>query len=257
MAGNRRKKKIDDGGGDSWMTTYSDMVTLLLSFFVLLYSFSTIDLQRFQEVMSAIRFSFVGSSGFLSGTPEIGPEKIESLDGSDSPEDEDGGLLDQELAFLEMLVKMEETYERVKVFLIEVGLESEIGLYLEERGIVLELPERVLFDSGSADIRRDFFPTLSLLAQLIKSLNNQIFIEGHTDNVPIHTFRFPSNWELSVARAVSVARYFIEESGLSPGRFVATGYGEFHPIVTNETLEGRAQNRRVTIVISIKEIEGE
>ena len=159
------------------------------------------------------------------------------------------------MVLLEALAKMEETYEKVLAFLIEAELEFEVSLRLEERGIVIELPEKVLFDSGSAEIKADFLPTLALLAKLLEGLNNQIIIEGHTDNVPISTFRYPTNWELSVARAVSVARYFVEDIGLSPGRFVATGYGEFSPIATNETPDGRARNRRVTIVISIKEIE--
>jgi chemotaxis protein MotB len=253
----KKNNKTENGNGESWMTTYSDMVTLLLAFFVLLYSFSTIDLQRFQEIMSAIRFSFVGSSGFLSGTPEIWEEKIEKPNGSESlaEEDDAAGLGEEELALLEALAKMEETYEKVLAFLIEAELEFEVSLRLEERGIVIELPEKVLFDSGSAEIKADFLPTLALLAKLLEGLNNQIIIEGHTDNVPISTFRYPTNWELSVARAVSVARYFVEDIGLSPGRFVATGYGEFSPIATNETPDGRARNRRVTIVISIKEIE--
>ena len=104
-------------------------------------------------------------------------------------------------------------------------------------------------------MKEEVLDTLDLLAGLISGLNNQIIVEGHTDNIPIKTFLYPSNWELSVARAVSVARYFVEVHHLSPERFIATGYGEYHPIDANDTPEGRARNRRVTIVLSIIEME--
>jgi chemotaxis protein MotB len=263
LAGNKArykrdlKKNGDDFGAPAWMTTYSDMVTLLLTFFVLLYSFSAIDLQRFQEVMSAIQHSFLGRTGILSGTmEEIGAEEGQRLDVADfmGQETEQAlGVREQEL--LEMMAQLEETYEKVRVFLQEAGLEEDIALRMEERGIVMELPEKILFDTGRAEIKPEFLPTLDLLARLIAGLRNQIIVEGHTDNIPIKTFLYPSNWELSVARSVSVARCLVERYDLEPDRFLVTGYGEYHPIASNDTPEGRARNRRVTLVISIKQLE--
>mgnify|MGYP000938784621 CR=1 FL=1 len=263
MAGNKRRSKResasngDDFGAPAWMTTYSDMVTLLLTFFVLLYSFSAIDLHRFQEVMSAIQYSFLGRTGILSGTlEEVGAEEGERLDVADYAGPEaDQNLSIQEQELLEMMAQLEETYEEVRQFLKQAGLEKEIALRLEERGIVMELPEKILFDSGRAEIKNEFLPTLDLLAELIAGLRNQIIIEGHTDNIPIRTFLYPSNWELSVARAVSVARCLVERHHLEPGRFLVTGYGEYHPLGSNDTPEGRARNRRVTVVISLKQVK--
>ncbi|NLL21176.1 MAG: OmpA family protein [Firmicutes bacterium] len=243
-------------GSPAWMTTYSDMVTLLLAFFIFLYSFSSVDLQRFQEVMSAIQHSFLGRTGILMGSTEAGNETGERLDISDyASRDFNLNLSEQDLALLEMMERLEKTYEKVRVFLQNAGLDEEIMLHLEERGIVMELPEKILFDTGRAELKEEVLDTLDLLAELISGLNNQVIVEGHTDNVPIRTFLYPSNWELSVARSVSVARYFVEVHHLSPKRFIATGYGEYHPLDTNDTPEGRARNRRVTIVLSIIEME--
>ena len=120
---------------------------------------------------------------------------------------------------------------------------------IEERGIVLEIEDRILFDSGRAEIREDARQLLAKVSGILKSVPNQIIVEGHTDNVPIKTARYPSNWELSVDRAVHVVRYFIETQHIAPERFIATGYGEYQPVAPNDTAAGRARNRRVNIVI--------
>ncbi len=250
-----KKKDAKDYGSPGWMTTYGDMVTLLLTFFILLFTFSSIDVKRFQEVMSAVQHSFMGRTGILIGSTSVGGEEGEKLDSlSMSLEELAMAIGEEEITVLEMMAELEQTYEDVKSFLQEAGLEDDVQLRLEERGIVLELPERILFDTGQAAIKRDFYPTLDLLAALLAGLPNQIIVEGHTDNIPIRTVLYPSNWELSVHRAVSVARYLVEVHDLPPRRFVATGYGEFHPLDTNETPEGRARNRRVSIVISLVKI---
>lgn len=249
------QKKQKEQGSPAWMTTYGDMVTLLLTFFILLFTFSSLDVQRFQEVMSAIQHSFMGRTGIMEGTVEPMPADQERLDVAEATLEEIAAALgEREQTVLEMLHELEETYEEVKAFLQRAGLEDDVQLRLEERGIVLELPEHILFDSGEAELKPDFLPALDLLVELLVGLPNQLIVEGHTDNVPIQTFQYPSNWELSVARSVTVARYLVEENDIDPRRMVATGYGEYHPIDTNETAEGRARNRRVTLVISVARV---
>ena len=255
MSRDRRPKPQEEPGSPLWMLTYGDMVTQLLAFFVLLFTFSSVDVQRFQEVMSAIQHSFMGRSGILMGTVEPVPAEGQHLDVAQVLEQLSEQMDEREAAVLGMLHDLEETYEKVKAFLQSAGLEDDIQLRLEERGIILELPERILFDSGQAVIKQEFLPTLDILVGLLVELPNQIIVEGHTDNVPIKTYLYQSNWELSVARSVSVARYLVEERGINPRRMVATGYGEHHPIDTNETAEGRANNRRVTLVISILKLD--
>ncbi len=249
----KNDKKIDDQPtAPGYMNTYGDMVTLLLTFFVLLFTFASIDVDKFHEVMSAIQHSFMGRTGILEGTTEHGGEEADRLDPQElTAQDVTTGLGERELSLLEQMEEMEETIEEVSTFLQEAGLEEDVRMRIEERGVVLELPERILFDTGRAELRDDFLPVLDLMADLLYRIDNQVIVEGHTDNVPIQTARYPSNWELSVDRAVSVVRYLSEEHELVPERFQASGYGEYHPVATNETAEGRARNRRVTIVFSV------
>jgi chemotaxis protein MotB len=129
-----------------------------------------------------------------------------------------------------------------------------VRLRHDERGVVIQLTDKTLFDSGSAVIREDAKPILSRVATLLKSIPNQIRIEGHTDNRPIRTARYPSNWELSVARATNVLRYLEEVHGISPGRLSASGYGEWRPLRPNTTEGNRALNRRVDIIVLREEV---
>lgn len=254
--GGRRKKAQSDT--TSWLMTYGDMVTLLLTFFILLYTFSTIDIQRFQEVMAAIQHSFMGRTGILrDSTDPVAAEGQEHL--VEQPEADEVTIAvqlgDQEMELLQLLAELEKVYEQARDFLRAAGLADEIQLRMEKRGIVIVLPEHITFDTGRAELKEEVLPVLDIIAGFVAKIPNQIIVEGHTDSVPINTFLFPSNWELSVTRAVSVARYLAEERGLEPRRFVATGYGEYHPIADNDTAEGRARNRRVNIVISINKFE--
>ncbi|MFS8572384.1 MAG: OmpA family protein [Clostridia bacterium] len=124
-----------------------------------------------------------------------------------------------------------------------------VAIESTERGIVIHFTDRVLFDTGRAEIKPEAREVLQAVAVELAKLPHHIRVEGHTDNVPIHNERFPSNWELSTARAVTVLRFLIQVGGLDPGRLSAVGYGEYRPIASNDTPEGRARNRRVDIVL--------
>ena len=224
------KRPPSSGGAPEWMVTYGDMVTLLLCFFVLLYSYSVIDIQKFQQIFASIQLTFLGQEGILEQTPDPNPEVTPV-----EPDPEDNINL---------------TYAAVKEYLRQQGLEDTISARLEDRGVILEIRDNILFDSGKADIKPEAAEVLRKVAGIIRSVPNQIIVEGHTDNVPINTPRYPSNWELSVDRAVRVVRFLIANYHIAPERFLATGYGEYHPVADNSTVEGRARNRRVNIVIS-------
>ncbi|MBS4032708.1 MAG: OmpA family protein [Clostridiales bacterium] len=228
----KRKPPVQPAGSPEWMTTYGDMVTLLLCFFILLYSYSVIDVQKFAQIISSIQVSFLGEKGIMEQSIE--PSKGEMIE------------LSLDHKFQDVLV----TYQTVKEYLKEEGLEQDVKIRIEDRGVVLEIEDRILFDSARADIRREAEQMLVKVAGILAKLPNKILVEGHTDNIPINTVFFPSNWELSVARAVRVVRFLSEAVNLPSERFIATGYGQYQPIASNETAEGRAKNRRVNIVIS-------
>lgn len=215
-----------------WMLTYGDMVTQILIFFVLLFSFSKVDQGKFGSAMISIQ----GALGVLPGNTAI-VDSGESGSASTSlptMTEADFGQLEQ----AERLIRD------------QLGSTEGVELTIEDdRGLVVRMKDSVLFDSGQADLKPAAMAVLARLAETVKGLPNQIRIEGHTDDRPIRTVRYPSNWELSTARATNVIRYLIEQCGLSPKRLSAAGYGEYRPVADNSSEAGRARNRRVDIVL--------
>lgn len=237
--GRRRREEEPKAGSPEWMTTYGDMVTLLLCFFVLLFAMSTIDAQKFQAFM----LSFQGSLGVMkSGKTLQESEFINEALKEDSTV--------KELEELEDFRKLKEILEN---YLQQNGIEEDILVQLEVRGLLLRFTDNVLFDSGKADLKENSKATLRFIADLLKQeefSHKHIRVEGHTDSDPIHNSRYPSNWELSVARASNVVRYIIEDASFTePERLSASGYSQYHPIAPNDTASNKAKNRRVDIVI--------
>lgn len=235
-----RKKKDDSGGltGNEWLATYSDCVTLLLTFFVLLYSMSSVDAAKVKEISQA--FSVMsGQSGdtFLQYDMYEGSQPI--IGGESAIENTVEGNYNGNQTM----------YKDVKGFLDENGLSSTVNIAEDERGVILQVKDNILFESGQATLIANSQEVLDKISALISTLPNSIIIEGHTDNVPISNSKYETNWELSTERAVTVVRYFIEKNNQDPSRFSAAGYSEFRPDVENNSDENRAKNRRVNILI--------
>lgn len=243
------KKKAQDEkkGSPEWMTTYGDMVTLLMCFFVLLFAFSSIDAQKFEAVM----MSFQGSAGILSGGKALSeaPMVFDAMPENNTSSQQ---VIQQD--------RLEHLRELIQEYLEENEMEAEVDLELEAKGLIIRFKDNVLFDPGSAVIKAQSIPIIDFLGELLNTeelIQEEIRVEGHTDNVPMNTPMYPSNWELSAGRATNVVRYFIEQANLRPDRVSAAGYGEYHPIDTNDTPEGRSANRRVDIVVIKRSPAGE
>lgn len=223
-------------------------MTLLLTFFILLYSFSTIDALKFESIASALQSVLLGESQPIIFPNDIQPGDVPTTDTISIPQldntvtADDIDDADNELVML---------YELVDAYILEEGLEVEISVTTDLRGIIIDINERVLFDSGKAILKDSSKEVLGKVYELIIQFDNELVIEGHTDNNPINTKEFPSNWELSVIRAVNVLRYFTEEKDINPIRIFAAGYGEFRPIDSNDTTIGKSYNRRVNILILV------
>lgn len=219
-----------------WLVTYADMTTLLLCFFVLLFAMSTLSVQKFERALGSLQ----GALGIFPGAVMPRPsEPYEELD-----------LQDFQKRLLEMEMReMEVHWRRFQEELRQAGVGDRVSVELEERGIIIRFADTVLFDIGRAELRQDSREILDKVAVLLKTVSYPIRVEGHTCNLPIHTEKFASNWELSTARATTVVRYFIDRHGISPERLQAAGYGEYRPIAPNDTEEGRRQNRRVDVVL--------
>ncbi len=232
-----------EAGAPAWMTTYGDMVTLLMAFFVMLFAFSNIDAQKFEQVMQ----SFQGSAGVLSGGKSIDDNDLifRAL-----PENSETTIDDRSIQKIEESLK--NLKAKIEEYIAEHELDTEVSIEFDARGLVIRFKDNALFDSGQAKLKKSSEEVLYFLGDLLKSeefINRAIRVEGHTDNVPIQTSKYPSNWELSTARATNVVKFFISNMQINPIRLSASGYSEYYPIADNGTLEGRAKNRRVDIVV--------
>ena len=223
----RKKKRSteDDINTNSWIDTYADTITLLLTFFILLYSISIVDSQKLRELSQALQNSLSGSSE-ITNIEDVKDLKIQT--GNSNYED---------------------LSEKLNKIIEKNGLTEVIKIREEDRGIVLQLDETILFDSGRADLKDYSREVLETITTIITNTDNDVLVEGNTDDVPMNNERFASNWELSTARAVSVVRYFVETKNLNPTRFAVKGYGQYKPLVDNSTPENKTINRRVDILI--------
>jgi chemotaxis protein MotB len=216
---------------ERWLLTYADLITLLLAFFIVMYSMSQVDAKKFGAVSSALHKVLSGGGLLLKGDMGTVIASTQSYVPSES----------QDLKVV--LGKMEKDLKRA----VSAG---QLRVKQDARGVVISLSDRVLFESGQAALTPGARTILDTLATLLAKYPNEVRVEGHTDNVPVHPGgRYDSNWELSATRATSVVRYLIENHRLTPYQLSAAGYGEYRPEVSNETAEGQARNRRVDFVI--------
>ncbi len=221
----RKKKHEEHENHERWLVSYADFITLLFAFFVTMYSTSSVQEGKFRAVSDSAVSAF-NPSNYSARKIEIGP-KFPSTKGSNT-------MLDQIVPIEEVLKDLEN--------------KNKINIFEDPRGVVIRITDTALFDSGSAEIRKEAIDAVDRMADILSSMKENIHVEGHTDNRPINSVIFPSNWELSSARATSIVRRFISH-GVDPSRLTAIGYGEYRPIAGNDTQEGRGKNRRVDIVI--------
>jgi chemotaxis protein MotB len=229
----KRKHDEEHENAERWLLTYADLITLLLAFFIMMYVFSKKDAYKYDEVASHLKTIFSGGTGLA------GKGSVTATSPIDMPS---RGASSGE-------IKRQLEGEFVDKNRDESGRES-ISVLSDERGIVIRVLDKAFFDEGKAELKEGAKNALDKIVPIIKDVENHIRIEGHTDNVPINTSEFKSNWELSVRRATEVVRYFIEKRGLPPERISATGYAEYRPISRNNSPKNRALNRRIEIIVA-------
>jgi chemotaxis protein MotB len=257
-----RKKKQEEAkaGSPAWMSTYGDLVTLLLCFFVLLFSMSSIDVAKFKAAMSSFKNQIDIMPGGTSLTDdELISNGISQVNGIETifdnkiPLEEEG----EESADIikSKLAEAKKEAEDINQYLKEEGYENEVEIEYNSNIIKLTIKGEILFESGLAKLTPDAVKLMDVIAMKVKELLEEktIQIEGHTDNRPINTTRYPSNWELSQARAIAVGYRLINDHNINPSKIAATGYGEYRPLTDNSTPEGRAVNRRVEIKLVTEE----
>lgn len=285
----RRKKQEASSGGTSWLTTYSDLVTLLLCFFVLLFSMAIVDKQKVTKAALSIRAAFLGETGddifemstgdtLISLTPYIDENDLVNKPDEDTGEegeegDETGG---EDKEGDETGAEGEETGEEgeegaetgaegeevgresegirtlkadIQGLIDKMGLNENIRVIDEGTRIILRMDSVILFDTGKADLKPSARPVIEKIGEILKVLDTEIQVQGHADDRPINTPEFSSNWELSTKRATNVVKYLIDKCGVSENHLTATGNAEFRPIAPNDSEYNRQKNRRIDIAI--------
>ncbi len=221
----RRYKNTESDNPDRWVVSYADFITLMFAFFTALYAISQVDIWKLERFSLSLRDALKTSDA---------PKKTETTTIIE-------GIKPIYIGDIQLQKDMKETLNKA-------GFIEGIFISASSKGVSISLSDLSVFDKGSARIKDDARPLLSLIADVIRNTSNYIVIEGHTDNLPMRGSQFASNWELSTARAANVIIYFINDHGIPPERLSASGYGEYKPIASNSTPEGRNKNRRVDIL---------
>jgi chemotaxis protein MotB len=226
-------KRIEEEGHENserWLLTYSDLITLLMIFFVIMYAMSSISENKYNQLAQSLNAAMGGGGNLIgSGNSVNNNPGVQIVDSEET--------------------KLENLKGEIDKYIQNSGLSKSVTTQIDERGVVVRLENSILFESGSAALKDGPKKEIVELGKILGKLGNYIRVEGHTDNVPLRGREFKSNWQLSAIRATNVAEMLISEAGIAPDKVVAMGYGEYRPIASNSTNEGRAQNRRVDIVV--------
>lgn len=233
----KKKKRHEEHIDETWLIPYADMLTLLLALFIVLFAMSNVDSSKFHELKRALESAFSGGTGILSSDSTI-PKKDDDAINMDSLTD----FLLEEERLQQYKIMLDDYFE-------QQGLQNYVTNIISERGLQITIQEMALFDSAKAQLHPEALGVISNLSVILAELDNYVEVSGHTDNLPISTIEFPSNWELSVARSLNVMKYMLRNENLNPERFSVVGYGEYRPVRTNSTEDGRAANRRVELLV--------
>ena len=254
MARRKKKREEEHENNERWLVSYADFITLLFAFFVTMYSVSRVDGKKMGSAVESLQRALgsvipIQTTQHNPGVFQV--NKTPSMVNITPIQGAKGRLYGEREEFEKLAKEIKKQVDSLPKVRVEesAGNSNQIKFLFEKRGMVIRVSEHLFFKSGDASILPDFYPILDVLGKTLEQIPNHIRIEGHTDSIPIKTSRFPSNWELSTARATSVLRYLLTRFPFNPENLSATGYAEFHPVDSNGTVEGRFQNRRVDFVI--------
>jgi len=267
----RNKQEEAPKGSPAWMATFSDLMNLLLCFFVLLFSMSSVDAEKFELVVASLKSSFsvlpaggttIGQEGILisSGISQLEQfdiffeESDSDAESEEESQDQDASEMTEqkaeEIVNEQALSESEKMSEQIEEKLAEYGIQDMVEVEFNAQYVLLTLNGALLFDSGKSDIRSEALPLLEKVGHILETYNENIIeIEGHTDSVPISTQKYENNDVLSMYRALSVADFLRESTSVNPAYIKSSGRGDYVPVADNTSAEGRAKNRRVEIKV--------
>lgn len=239
----RRKRPEEHENHERWLVSYADFITLLFAFFVVMYALSSINEGKYRVLADSLNNAFRNEA-----TPQAGQVMLITQGAPPLPVPVAKPVQASDAVKVQQRDKMRNMAKEIMEVLAPLVKQGKVRVLETSRGVTVEINDSVLFAPGQASLEPLSINALQAVALVVALTDFPITIEGHTDNVPIKTPVFPSNWELSAVRATTVLRLFVE-SGVAPERLTAIGYGEQRPVESNDTVEGRARNRRVTILI--------
>lgn len=244
----RRHDAHEEHPDESWLLPYSDLMTLLLALFIVLYAVSSVNVSKLESLSQAFRVAFSDGLSIFEASTIVETGDIQSptdMTKRMSPAGKSKSQLQQEEQ-----QNLEELKRQLDQYIKQNGLDTQLETQLNQTELLITIRDTALFDSGSAAIKPEARQLAQAIGTMIKPYNDyNVLVTGHTDNQPINTAEFPSNWDLSFKRAINFMKILLDASGFAPKQFSATAYGEYHPVDTNETAAGRAKNRRVEIAI--------
>ncbi|AKU32041.1 MULTISPECIES: flagellar motor protein MotB [Bacillus] len=246
MARKRKKHDHEDHVDESWLIPYADLLTLLLALFIVLFASSSIDAAKYEQMAKSFNVVFTGGTGVMDQSSMQSTEETENSNQTkkSAEDEEEAKAKARDQAVLTKVKK------QVDSFIADKKLGSKLETKLTDEGLLITIEDSIFFDSGRAVIRSQDVPLAKEISKLLViNPARDIVISGHTDNVPIRNSEFESNWYLSAIRAVNFLNILLENSNLDQENFSTKGYGEFKPIASNDTAEGRSKNRRVEVLI--------
>jgi chemotaxis protein MotB len=247
----RKKEHEKEPNHERWLVSYADFITLLFAVFVTLYAMSQTDKKKAEEVLASMRESFGYSTTSAGSKPTVidaGSMSIVPSIHKMTQAPKKGRSRGSEQDF-------RATKASIEAYLMKAGAQNKVSVSVTQRGLVVSLKEAGFFDSGSSTLKQGSLSLLNDVVTSLASYSNSVRIEGHTDNIPISSAAFPSNWELSTARATNVLQYLTKQEDFDPTRISAAGYGEYRPVADNGDEDGRGKNRRVDIVLLSEQSE--
>lgn len=237
----KKKQHHEEHVDEAWLLPYSDMLTLLLALFIVMFAMGQTDKAKFKSMSEQFNIIFAGGAGVMH---EEGNSVIPMMDSGKS----DTEFTSNNTAASEQ-DKMAEVKKMLEEEISKEGYSDKVKVDLNNEGLEIAIQDVVLFNSGEADVLKDVSPLISKISGMLHGLDNQIKIVGHTDNVPINNGKFRSNWDLSAMRAINVMNFMVSSEGLNQDKVSVQAYGEYMPKFENTTEEGRAKNRRVEIIV--------
>jgi chemotaxis protein MotB len=242
MARRKPEKHPEEHPDETWLVPYSDILTLLLALFIVLFASSQVDQKKFQQMSQSFNSAFSGGQSILNNEAAIVEQPSERPPENTLSEENKKQAMES--------VQLNEVKKKLDEYIKSNGLGGQLQTSLTEDGLVIRIQDSALFTSGRADLRPESERWGATIAKMLATLPQSVIISGHTDNVPINTREFPSNWDLSAKRSLNFMKFLLADDGqLKPERFSSIGYSEYRPVADNATDEGRAKNRRVEVLI--------